>query len=122
MTRATRSMTTRAALALLLLLAPLAGGCSRRDDAAAAKARGGGTPVSGGELVFARGHDSVRLDPGHETDGESFKVMDNLYENLVAYADTTCDLVPELAERWEVSEDGLTYTFHLRPGVKFHDG
>ena len=110
-----------AALAALLVLAPLAAGCTKRDDAAA-RGASSATPVSGGQLVFARGHDSVRLDPGHETDGESFKVMDNLYENLVTYADTTCDLVPELATRWDVSADGLTYTFHLRPGVLFHDG
>ncbi|MEO6462761.1 MAG: ABC transporter substrate-binding protein, partial [Candidatus Eisenbacteria bacterium] len=111
-----------AALAVLLVLGPLSTGCARRDAAVAKGAGPGGTPVSGGELVFARGHDSVRLDPGHETDGESFKVIDNIYENLVTYADTTTDLVPELASRWEVSEDGLAYTFHLRPGVVFHDG
>jgi peptide/nickel transport system substrate-binding protein len=119
---ATRSIRHAARAGLLvLLLAPLAAGCSRRDDAAA-RGAASATPVSGGQLVFARGHDSVRLDPGHETDGESFKVMDNLYENLVTYADTTTDLVPELATHWDVSEDGLSYTFHLRPGVVFHDG
>ncbi len=105
----------------LLLLVPLVAGCAKKDGAAGGGA-GGGTPVYGGELVYGRGHDSVRLDPGHETDGESFKVIDNIYENLVAYADTTTELVPELATRWEISEDGLTYTFHLRQGVTFHDG
>jgi peptide/nickel transport system substrate-binding protein len=110
------------ALALLLAGALPAGGCAKKDGAAAGGATGGGTPIAGGELVFGRGHDSVRLDPGHETDGESFKVMDNIYENLVTYEDTTTVIVPELAYRWEVSEDGLTYTFHLRPGVVFHDG
>lgn len=90
--------------------------------AARARADVGTAPVDGGTLTYGRGHDSVRLDPGHETDGESFKVMDNLYENLVAFADTTTRLVPELATRWEISPDGLTYTFHLRGGVRFHDG
>ena len=108
-------------LAALLVALPALSGCAKKD---AAPVAGGGstTPVAGGELVFGRGHDSVRLDPGHETDGESFKVIDNLYENLVAYADTTTEIVPELATRWEISADGLTYTFHLRPGVTFHDG
>lgn len=105
----------------LLVVVLLVSGCARKDGAAGGGA-GGGTPVYGGELVYGRGHDSVRLDPGHETDGESFKVIDNIYENLVAYADTTTELVPELATRWEISEDGLTYTFHLRQGVTFHDG
>src|SRR5262245_45599202 len=110
----------RTTLAFALLLA-LVTGCAKRENAPS----GGGTasaPVQGGTLVYARGHDSVRLDPAHETDGESFKVMDNLYENLVSFADTTTELVPELATRWDISEDGLTYTFHLRQGVKFHDG
>jgi len=106
------------ALAFVLLVT----GCAKKNGTATAKGAAGGNPVKGGELVYGRGHDSVRLDPGHETDGESFKVCDNLYENLVAYADTTTELVPELATRWEISADGLTYTFHLRPGVKFHDG
>jgi peptide/nickel transport system substrate-binding protein len=111
----------RIALALLVLVGASSAGCARKDDVAGSGGDGG-TPVAGGQLVYGRGHDSVRLDPGHETDGESFKVIDNIYENLVAYADTTTELVPELAYRWEVSEDGLTYTFHLRPGVVFHDG
>ena len=91
-----------AALAALIVLAPFAAGCGARDSARAGGAPGDGTPVSGGELVYGRGHDSVRLDPGHETDGESFKVMDNIYDNLVTYADTTTDIVPELAYRWVV--------------------
>ncbi len=107
--------------ALLLVALPALSGCAKKP-AATGGSGGSGTPVAGGELVYGRGHDSVRLDPGHETDGESFKVIDNLYENLVTYADTTTEIVPELATRWEISEDGLTYTFHLRPGVQFHDG
>jgi peptide/nickel transport system substrate-binding protein len=113
----------RHALACALLLPGLVlAGCAKRDSATPSAGNHVGAPVAGGTLVYARGHDAVRLDPGHETDGESFKVMDNLYENLVTFADTTTEIVPELATRWEISEDGLTYTFHLRPGVKFHDG
>jgi peptide/nickel transport system substrate-binding protein len=111
----------RPALALALLLA-LASGCAKREANAPSAGGTAVAPVDGGTLVYARGHDSVRLDPAHETDGESFKVMDNVYENLVSFADTTTELVPELATRWDISPDGLTYTFHLRQGVKFHDG
>jgi peptide/nickel transport system substrate-binding protein len=121
--RIIRAATPRRILlaAVLCFALPALSGCAKKD---AGPAAGGGssTPVTGGELVYGRGHDSVRLDPGHETDGESFKVIDNLHENLVAYADTTTAIVPELATRWEISPDGLTYTFHLRPGVRFHDG
>ena len=80
------------------------------------------TPKSGGTLVFGRGGDSVGLDPAYETDGNSFMVCDNIFEALVAYADESTDLEPGLAESWEISPDGKTYTFHLRRGVTFHDG
>jgi len=73
-------------------------------------------------LVFGRGGDSVGLDPAYETDGNSFMVCDNIYEALVFYADESTALEPGLAESWDISPDGKTYTFHLRKGVKFHDG
>jgi peptide/nickel transport system substrate-binding protein len=79
-------------------------------------------PKMGGTLVFGRGGDSVGLDPAYETDGNSFMVCDNIYEALVAYADESTSLEPGLAETWDISPDGKTYTFQLRKGVKFHDG
>ena len=78
--------------------------------------------VKGGTFIFGRGGDSVGLDPALEEDGESFKVCDNIYDTLVQYEDGGTDLEPALAESWESSEDGLIWTFHLRKGVKFHDG
>jgi peptide/nickel transport system substrate-binding protein len=73
-------------------------------------------------LVFGRGGDSVGLDPAYETDGNSFQVCDNIFEALVFYADESTELQPGLAESWDISPDGKNYTFHLRKGVKFHDG
>ena len=78
--------------------------------------------AKGGTFIFGRGGDSVGLDPALEEDGESFKVCDNIYDTLVQYRDGRTDLEPGLAEKWESSEDGLTWTFYLRRGVKFHDG
>jgi peptide/nickel transport system substrate-binding protein len=75
----------------------------------------------GGTLIFGRGGDTVGLDPAYESDGNSFLVCDNIFETLVDYADETTEPVPGLAESWEISPDGLTYTFHLRPHVFFHD-
>jgi peptide/nickel transport system substrate-binding protein len=46
----------------------------------------------------------------------------NVYESLVRYDSTTKEFVPWLATSWETSSDGLTWTFHLRQGVKFQDG
>lgn len=76
----------------------------------------------GGTLIFGRGGDSVGLDPAFEEDGESFKVCDNIYDTLVQYKDGSTEIEPGLATRWESSADGLTWTFYLRKGVKFHDG
>lgn len=73
-------------------------------------------------LVFGRGGDSVSLDPAIVTDGESFKVTENIFETLLNFGEQDTTINPGLAKEWEVSEDGLTYTFHLQEGVKFHDG
>lgn len=72
-------------------------------------------------LIFARGSDSIGLDPALETDGESFKVCDNIYETLVSYGEENTNIIPKLAHSWDVSEDLLTWTFHLRTDVTFHD-
>ncbi|MDA0710986.1 MAG: ABC transporter substrate-binding protein [bacterium] len=73
-------------------------------------------------LVFGRGGDSVGLDPALETDGESFKICDNLYETLITFEPGSTELAPGLATSWTASQDGLTWTFRLRTGVLFHDG
>ncbi len=79
-------------------------------------------PKKGGTIVMGRGADSPGLDPAYETDGNSFMVCDNIYDALVGFKEESTDLKPGLAESWDISPDGKTYTFHLRKGVKFHDG
>src|SRR5579863_6790807 len=73
-------------------------------------------------LVWARSADSSTLDPAEIEWGEDAKVIQSIFETLVTYSDHGVDLVPRLAERWEVSPDGRSYTFELRQGVQFHDG
>src|SRR5437667_12503620 len=73
-------------------------------------------------IVFARGADSQKLDPADVDDGESIKVLDNICEGLVRFKPGTADIIPGLATSWTISPDSLTYTFKLRPGVRFHDG
>ncbi len=73
-------------------------------------------------LVFGRGGDSVSLDPAIVTDGESFKVTQNLFETLLNFGEQDTTIHPGLATKWDISDDGLTYTFELQQGVKFHDG
>ncbi|MCD8509405.1 MAG: ABC transporter substrate-binding protein [Bacillus sp. (in: Bacteria)] len=78
--------------------------------------------TSGGTLIFARGGDSVSLDYASVTDGESSRVTKQIYETLLEFDDSTFDIGPGLAHDWDVSDDGLTFTFYLREGVQFHDG
>jgi peptide/nickel transport system substrate-binding protein len=59
-------------------------------------------------------------DNGFEVGGVS--AINNVYEGLVEYAPGTTTVVGLLAKSWDISPDGLTYTFHLVDGVRFHDG
>src|SRR5215203_131716 len=73
-------------------------------------------------LVVASGADAVTLDPQVSFDGQSPLLWRAVYENLVSYDGDTLDIVPHLAESYEISEDGLTYTFKIRPDISFTDG
>lgn len=73
-------------------------------------------------LIFAHSGDAVGLDCADEADGESFLICRQILEGLVQFEPGTSNVVPALAESWEVSDDGLEWTFNLREGVKFHDG
>ena len=48
--------------------------------------------------------------------------MRRIYDTLIQYKDESTEVEPALASSWEASSDGLTWTFHLRQNVKFHDG
>lgn len=104
-------MTSPPLLALLLLA------CSPGDGLA--PAHGHAQPVYGGSFVYS-GEDDIRsLDPAIGYDEVSWTAMHLVFDQLLAYDDDV-KLVGGLAESWEVSEDGLTWTFHLRRGVSFH--
>ncbi len=95
--------------ALVVVLLP---GCRRQPAA------GDGRP---GELVVALRNAPTSLDPRLGTDQASARAFDLMLNGLVTKS-TSGDLVPDLAESWEVLDDGLRYRFHLRDGVRFHDG
>jgi oligopeptide transport system substrate-binding protein len=61
------------------------------------------------------------LDPAKASNAQDFQVVGLLYAGLVRF-DADLKIVPDLAESWTVSDDGLTYTFKLRNGIKFSDG
>lgn len=83
---------------------------------------GSATPRRGGTIRFAFDSDLNTIDPALANDTVAGVPTRLVHEGLVNYAPGTTDVVPALAERWEVSPDGRTYTFHLRPGVVFSDG
>jgi len=70
-------------------------------------------------LVFAISVDVDQLDPG---DTSLSQVVNNIFEGLVKFKAGTTSIEPCLATSWEISADGKEITFHLRKGVKFHDG
>jgi ABC-type transport system substrate-binding protein len=71
--------------------------------------------------VVALRNPPTHLDPRVGTDPSSARAFDLMLNGLVTKAPNG-DLVPDLATSWEVLDDGLRYRFHLRPGVRFHDG
>ena len=80
------------------------------------------TPTTAKTLLkVAIGTDLDTVDPHGQTTTTVYNVMRHVYEPLVALNEKG-EVVPCLAERWEVSSDGLVYTLFLRKGVKFHDG
>jgi ABC-type transport system substrate-binding protein len=87
---------------------------------AACKSTTGGKG-GGGTLIVGRGGDSVFITGANASDGESWRVAQEIHEPLVKLEGTSTKVIPWLAESWE-SPDATTWTFHLRKGVKFHDG
>lgn len=61
------------------------------------------------------------LDPGVVQDGDTIDLLQNVYEGLVGWSSDN-KVEPRIAEKWEISPDGKTYTFHIRKRVKFHSG
>jgi peptide/nickel transport system substrate-binding protein len=117
----TRRSTTRllaASAAALTAVSLSACASSDRDDEGGGEAES----ASGGTLVFGAAGDPKMFDPAFASDGETFRVSRQIHEGLLGNEIGGTEPVPELAEDWDVSEDGLEYTFKLQQGVTFHDG
>jgi peptide/nickel transport system substrate-binding protein len=72
--------------------------------------------------VVAQTAEPQALDPSTVTSLNDFRILANVFEGLVRFDADSLQVRPSLATDWEVSDDGLTYTFHLREDVRFHDG
>jgi peptide/nickel transport system substrate-binding protein len=82
----------------------------------------GQTPKQGGSAVVTFNNDLTTLDPQVGYDWQNWSVIKSIFDGLMDYKPGTTELEPDLAKEYTVSDDGLTYTFKLRDGIKFHNG
>ncbi|MBE1574988.1 ABC transporter substrate-binding protein [Amycolatopsis roodepoortensis] len=73
-------------------------------------------------MVFGAAGNPKTFDPLFNDDGETFRIIRQMMDTLIMNKPGTADLEPGLAEKWEGSNEGKTWTFTLKKGVKFHDG
>lgn len=115
--------TTVAASALGFMLAAAP---AMAQDAATAPAADATTPdpdaKQGGNIIITYKDDVATLDPAIGYDWQNWSMIKSLFDGLMDYVPGTTELRPGLAESYEISEDGQTFTFKLRSGVKFHNG
>jgi len=100
-------------LVSVLMLGLLVVGCNPKDN---------GKVGTKDRVIIVLENDIDTLDPLKSASLQDNRVFCNMYETLIAYDAIGRRFVPVLAERWDISEDQKTYTFHLRKGVKFHNG
>ena len=77
---------------------------------------------SGGTFTFGAAGAPEVFDPFYATDGETFRITRQIFDGLVAIKPGTAQIEPGLATSWSSSDDGTSWTFKLRDGVKFSDG
>ena len=77
---------------------------------------------TGGNIIITYKDDVATLDPAIGYDWQNWSMIKSLYDGLMDYRPGTTDLRPGLAENYSVSDDGMVFTFKIRPGVKFHNG
>jgi peptide/nickel transport system substrate-binding protein len=104
----------------LIVAVTIAGG----TPASHASSVHGVTPAGGGTLIggFDVGPSGSQGVFNPITDGAGYTWLMQYFSPLLTYDVTFTKLQGELASSWDISSDGLTYTFHLRPGVTWHDG
>jgi oligopeptide transport system substrate-binding protein len=120
---ASRNFARRALLPALIVFAVLLAACGSGGSTSASVTQAAKAPDKQQILVWpiAGTSDIATLDPNYEQDVYSGQATGMIFNNLVAYNDQA-KIVSNLAQSYSVSPDGLTWTFHLRPNIKFSDG
>ena len=78
-------------------------------------------PKTGG-IMRLHINEPVSLDPPNASESEGIQIVRQLWDGLFTYDPVTLETKPELCDKYEVSDDGLVYTFYIKKGVKFHSG
>ncbi|HET6449098.1 MAG TPA: ABC transporter substrate-binding protein [Conexibacter sp.] len=115
----------------MVAAALVAAGCGNSSDGGGSTSAGGGE--KGGEkvLTIATANDITGVDPAYVVDDQTHELVANVYDIGIGLGEAQTDFgpvmsssrpVPRAFDRWSISKDGLTYTFHVRQGMKMHDG
>ncbi len=96
--------------------------CAQSDRDSGNTASSGGSTDTKDTFTFGAAGAPKLFDPFYATDGETFRVTRQIHSGLLGVKPGTADIQPELADSWEPSADGLSWTFKLKDGVKFSDG
>src|SRR5213593_1292066 len=81
------------------------------------------TPRRGGVLLAAIAADAPSLDPHQEQTFATMQPVAPLYSTLLQVDPYSYpNVIGDVASEWKIAPDGLTYTFRIRPGIRFHDG
>ncbi len=109
-------------MGLALVLAACGGDGASPSAPAGSQEPGESAGTSGGSMIFASAGDPAVIDGALVSDGESLRVIGQIFEGLMKVSVGTTDVEPNLAMDYDVNEDGTEWTFHLQEGVTFHDG
>ncbi len=114
-------MSARCTLVFLLFLVLLTSGCRNDVPQQRSAAHDAPQPAVGDTIIEGTSADASNLLPMLAMDSASGQICGLVYNGLVRY-DKNLHIEGELAESWQISADGREITFHLRHGVKWHDG
>src|SRR5207302_1358467 len=103
---------------ILALAATLVAGCAKKESVSATSAAGAPAKKI---LRYGNGAEPQDLDPQTITGAPEHRLMQAFFEGLVS-EDPQLNIIPGVAEKWDISADGLVYTFHLRADAKWSNG
>ncbi len=105
---------------ILVLITVMVTGCGNKNGTGS-NSNGNSKSTEDKVLIVRASGDPMSFNPDTVADDNAYIIVQNLYNRLVKL-DASKQIIPDLAKEWEVSDDGLNITFHLRDDAKWHDG